>query len=337
MKEEILRLLREADGFVSGQQLCEKLAVSRTAVWKAIGQLKNDGYEIEAVTNKGYRLLAVSSSDTLSRATIESRLHTAWAGRTLICKDTTGSTNDDAQTLADKGYAHGTLVVAGSQTAGKGRRGRSWISPEDVNVYMSILLRPAMPASCAPMCTLVMALAVYEAMQEMEIPDNVSFGIKWPNDIVVSTDGSTYRKICGILTQMRMEDTEIRDVIIGTGININMTEIPEEIQSSASSLKLALGRRINRAALTASCWNHFEEDYEKFASAGSLAPLAGEYEKALVNVGRKVRVLDPKGEFTGTAGGITDTGELIVRPDGSDNDVYIGTGEISVRGVMGYV
>ncbi len=337
MKEEILRLLKETDGFVSGQQLCEKLDVSRTAVWKAIGQLKNDGYEIEAVTNKGYRLLAVRESDVLSRAAIESMLHTEWAGRTLICRETTGSTNDDVQLLADKGYAHGTLVVAGSQTAGKGRRGRSWISPEDVNVYMSILLRPDMPASCAPMCTLVMALAVYEALQELERPDNVSFGIKWPNDIVVSTDGKTYRKICGILTQMRMEDTEIRDVIIGTGININMTEIPEEIRKSASSLKLALGRRINRTALTASCWNHFEEDYGVFAAGRNLEPLARDYEKALVNVGRKVRVLDPGGEFTGTARGITATGELIVRPDGSDKDVYIGTGEISVRGVMGYV
>ena len=337
MKDKILLALREAGDYVSGQQLCEMLGVSRTAVWKAIQQLKKDGYEIEAVTNKGYRLIDASESDILSSAEIERLLTTRWAARPCIYKPQTGSTNDDILLLSAQGSPQGTLVAAGAQTAGKGRRGRTWISPVDVNVYMSILLRPSMRPDRAPMCTLVMALALYDALQELEKPVNVRFGIKWPNDLVVTTDGITWKKIAGILTEMRMEDNEIRDVVIGIGININMTEFPEEIQDTATSLKIALEHHVQRAALVAACWNHFEERYEAFAAAQSLAPLKASYEHALVNVSRKVRVLDPKGEYAGTARGITDSGELLVEREDNGFTVEVGTGEISVRGVMGYI
>ena len=134
-KQEILRRLSERDGFVSGQELCEMLGVSRTAVWKNINKLKEDGYPIEAVTNKGYRLLSVEEADILDREQISARLTTQWAGRPLIYKEETGSTNDDIFVLAAEGYPHGTLVVASRQSAGKGRRGRTWLSPKDGNVY----------------------------------------------------------------------------------------------------------------------------------------------------------------------------------------------------------
>ena len=340
-KQLILKELRSSDGYVSGQQLCEALGISRTAVWKIIGKLKEEGYPIEAVTNKGYRLLCVEEQDLFNREEVENRLQTRWAGHPLLYSEETGSTNNDIFALADRGFPQGTLALTGTQTAGKGRRGRLWISPPNVNIYMSILLKPDLRPDCAPMLTLVMALAVFEACKALytspEEARKCRFGIKWPNDIVVSADGGPFMKICGILTEMRMEEKEIRDIVIGTGINANQTEFPEEIRETAGSLAMALGHEVNRAELTAEVWRFFEADFEAFCEVQSLEPLRTKYEAALVNRGRKVRVLDPQKPFEGTAMGITPTGELVVRPEDGSPDREVGSGEVSVRGVMGYV
>ena len=166
-KKEILKRLTETEGYVSGQELCRMLQVSRTAVWKIIQKLKEEGYPIEAVTNKGYRLLSMEETDIFNREQIVGKLSTSWAGRPLIFKEETGSTNDDVFALAAEGYPHGTLVVAARQTAGKGRRGRTWISPEDGNIYMSILLKPDLRPEITPMLTVVMALSVYQAAEKL--------------------------------------------------------------------------------------------------------------------------------------------------------------------------
>ena len=359
-KQQILRKLKESQEYLSGQQLSEALGVSRTAVWKIIGKLKQEGYPIEAVTNKGYRLLSVEDRDIFNKEEVENRLRTRWAEHPLLYSEETGSTNNGIFALSDQGCPHGTLALTGTQTAGKGRRGRLWISPPDVNIYMSILLRPDLRPESAPMLTLVMALAVYEACEELyasgkeydtretaqeadraqkagDGSPSLRFGIKWPNDIVVSADGGPYRKICGILTEMRMEEKEIRDIVIGTGINANQTEFPEEIRETAGSLALALGHAVNRAELTAETWRFFEADFEAFCETQSLEPLRDKYEAALVNRGRKVRVLDPQEPYEGTAMGITAGGELIVRPQDGSADREVSSGEVSVRGVMGYV
>lgn len=362
-----MQKLRETDSYLSGQELSEALGISRTAVWKIVGKLKQEGYPIEAVTNKGYRLLSVEGRDLFNQEELDRAMHTAWAGKPLIYKEETGSTNTDLFKLSEEGASQGTIEVTSKQTAGKGRRGRTWISPPDVNVYMSILLKPAIRPDTAPMLTLVMAMAVYEACEELygdaktganqgvdrkseqnaaggpaqeealEPDDALRFGIKWPNDIVVSAEGGPYRKICGILTEMRLEEMEIRDIVIGIGLNVNQTEFPEEIRETAGSLRLALGEVVNRAELTAAVWKHFEEDYAIFVKEQSLEPLRERYEKGLVNRGRKVRVLDPVAPFEGTAMGINSQGELVVRPEDGSADRTVGTGEVSVRGVMGYV
>ncbi len=324
--------------------------------------------------------------------TISGRLTTAWAGRPLVFLESTGSTNSDVTALADQDYPQGTLVVSSQQNAGKGRRGRTWISPPDVNIYMSILLRPSMPADKVSMTTLVMALAVQQAL-EKRFPMaqyGCRFGIKWPNDIVVLSEtpqdqpggeketkeaAVSAGKICGILTETRLNGTRIRDVVVGIGINVNMSQIPEEIRASATSLRSALfeencgfgaGERdedargipelgrgknedardvpeLDRAQITADVWNEFEGLYEAFARAESLQPLKEKYEAALVNTGRRVRVLDPKDPYEGTALGITDGGELIVVRDADpmsgvgERMCHVGTGEISVRGIEGYI
>ena len=346
-KQQILKIMRESEDHVSGQLLSEKLSVSRTAVWKAITKLREEGYPIEAVTNKGYRLLSMKETDILNAEEIRERLRTRWAGQTLFFFEKTGSTNDEIFRLSDEGKPSGTLAVAAEQTDGKGRRGRTWVSVPDANIYMSILLRPSVSPEKAPMVTLVMALAVCKAAREM-YGESCRIGIKWPNDIVAGKKGDgpggffssgeeSYKKICGILTQMRMEEREIRDVVIGTGVNVNQTVFPAEIGETASSLYRESGIFGSRAELTALIWKHFEPIYEAFAAAGSLEPLREEYEEMLVNRGRGVRVLDARDPFDGIAEGITDDGELLVRRKETGELCCVRAGEVSVRGVNGYV
>ena len=155
-------MLRESEGYLSGQQLCEQLGVSRTAVWKTIGQLKEEGYQIQAVRNKGYRL--VQGADVITRAELVSSLDSAWAGSNLVYYDRTDSTNTRARQLAEQGAPHGTLVVADSQTAGKGRRGRHWEAPDGTGIWMTLILRPELEPQRASMLTLVTALAVADAI-----------------------------------------------------------------------------------------------------------------------------------------------------------------------------
>lgn len=327
MKSEILKLLKEAEGYISGQELCERFGVSRTAVWKVINQLKEEGYEIEAVRNKGYILTGVG--DVLLAEELESAIHTKWAGHPVICFGETDSTNIQARRLADEEHApHGTLVTAEQQNGGKGRRGRTWESPSGVGIWMSLLLRPEIHAVSASMLTLVAALAAKKGIFEAT---GIQSEIKWPNDLVLNK-----KKICGILTEMSTELMEIQYVVIGTGINVNIKEFPEEIKETATSLFLETGKTHNRSRIIAEIMKAFEEYYEIFAETEDMSGLMEQYNKSLVNLGREVCVLAPSGEFRGICEGIDDQGSLIVRrEDGTVSHVV--SGEVSVRGIYGYV
>ncbi len=326
-KEEILKKLRETKDFVSGQELCEQYGVSRTAIWKVIKQLEKEGYLIEAQNNRGYRLAEDQNSDILSQVEIESCMDTKWVGTTVAFRKQTGSTNIDAKALAETDAPSGALAVADSQTAGRGRCGHGWVAPDGKDIYMSLMLRPDCRPEKASALTLVMALAVLEAVREV-IPDGV--GIKWPNDIVVNK-----KKVCGILTEMSAELDGIHYVVIGVGINVNRTEFADEIKEHATSLFAETGRITKRSKLIASVMHYFEEYYEQFQATWDLSKLAEHYNLFLVNRGREVRVLDPKGEYNGIAQGINEKGELIVERAGKCELVY--AGEVSVRGLYGYV
>lgn len=326
MKSEILRLLKENDAYISGQQLCEHFHVSRTAVWKVIEQLKKEGYQIEAVRNKGYRL--IDSPDVMSRAEIESLMNTTWAGKKVVYYDETDSTNNQAKAYGEKGEAHGTLFVADMQAAGKGRRGRVWVSPAGSSIYMTILLHPDVLPTKAPQLTLVMAMAVAEGIRKVT---GLETKIKWPNDVIVNG-----RKVCGILTEMSTEIDYINYVVIGDGINVNQETFPEEIRDTATSLKIETGSSVRRSVLIATIMECFEQFYEVFMTTEDLSGLQERYNAMLVNLGREVRVLEPGNEYEAHALGINRTGELIVRtPDGQEKEIY--AGEVSVRGVYGYV
>lgn len=326
MKEEILRLLRSADGYISGQELCNRFGVSRTAVWKAINQLKEAGYEIEAQQNKGYKLMA--APDLMTEAEIKSLMHTEWVAKEVLYFDTIDSTNTKAQELAEKGYPSGTLVVADKQESGKGRRGRSWVSPSGTGIFMTLMIKPDINPNNASMLTLVAALAVAKAITSVTGEKAM---IKWPNDIVVNS-----KKVCGILTEMNAQFDYINHIVVGIGINVHNESFPEEISQMASSLMIeAGGKRFHRAQIIAETMSYFEQYYDTFLKTQDLSALVREYDELLVNRNKSVRVLDPKEPFDGKAMGITPKGELIV--DTWESRKLVSSGEVSVRGIYGYV
>ena len=328
MKQKILRMLREAEAYVSGQELCDRFGVSRTAVWKVINGLKDEGYEIISVPRRGYYLKSVP--DILSESEIASCMRTKWLGRQVVYFEETDSTNTQAKRLAEEGAESGTLVVADMQTAGKGRRGRSWQQSSGTMISMTFILKPEFPPDEASMLTLVAAHSVAKAIEE---ETGLTASIKWPNDIIING-----KKIVGILTEMSLsvEQDCIHYVVVGIGINVNLTEIPEEIRETATSLSLETGRSIGRSKLIARVMEYFEKDYEQFLETGDLSGILDSYNAHLISMDREVRILDPKGEYTGISRGMNRVGELLVeREDGSTVNVY--AGEVSVRGLYGYV
>lgn len=325
MKAEILRMLRETEGYVSGQELCNKFGVSRTAVWKAVNQLKEAGYEIEAAQNKGYHLLSVP--DVMDQVELESIRATEWAGCEIHYFDSIDSTNTKAKELAEEGHPAGTLVVADQQVSGKGRRGRVWESPHGTGIFMTLLLKPDINPNNASMLTLVAAMATAGAISRVT-GENAQ--IKWPNDIVI--DG---KKICGILTEMSAQFDYINHIVIGIGINVHNEEFPEEIRETAGSLLLSCGKRFHRADLIEAFLEEFEKYYAVYLETEDMEGLYKEYNLMLVNMGRQVKVLDPKEPFEGKAMGITKKGELIV--DTWESRKLVSSGEVSVRGIYGYV
>lgn len=258
------------------------------------------------------------------------------------------STNVQAVKEAEDGAQSGTIIVADKQTAGRGRRGRVWESPAAKNLYFSLMLKPDFAPDKASMLTLVMALAVVRGVEKVmadasgggqAAPIGTETGmfhipapqIKWPNDIVLNG-----KKVCGILTEMSVKQGAIAHVIIGVGINVHKQQFAQEFVDKATSLEAECGQRLSRRTLMEDIMDAFEEYYALFRKREDLAELRELYNRKLVNRNREVRVLDPKGEFTGIATGINDAGELCVElPDGSTTEVY--AGEVSVRGICGYV
>lgn len=328
MRERILKMLREQEDYVSGQALCQYFGVSRTAVWKHIQALKNEGYAIDSVSNRGYKLL--KEPDLVTAAQIKPRLRTQWAAHNLVYYKETDSTNIRAKALGAEGAAHGTLVVSEQQNAGRGRRGKSWVSPPGESVYMTLLLKPDIAIPNASMLTLVAAMAIARAVQTA-LDDREACKIKWPNDIIVGG-----KKICGILTEMSTEEDYINSIVIGMGINVNTASFAPEVAEVATSLRLETGRRFCRAQVIADAMAAFEAYYDVFIQTQDLSGLLEEYNHMLINCGRQVRVVGSDGEWLAVAEGITKSGALVVM-DGQGNRREIIAGEVSVRGVLGYV
>lgn len=256
-----------------------------------------------------------------------SLLATKWLGRKLCYEQEVDSTNVRAKTLAGQGAESGTLCMAEVQTAGRGRRGRSWQTDAGESVAMSFLYFPSLAPEQASMIAPAVGYGTAAGLRSLGLDARV----KWPNDVIAGK-----KKLCGILAEMQADVSGIRYVVVGIGINVNQRTIPAELSDRATSLLLETGRTWRREEVTAAVLGQIETALEALEAAGSLEPFREDYERLLVNCGRQVRIEGVQNSFVGKALGICKTGELLVeRTDGSVEAV--GAGEVSVRGLYGYV
>lgn len=303
----ILRLFREEGGFVSGEYFSRELGVSRTAVWKHISALRDLGYVIEAVPSRGYRL--VSSPELYDSQEISAGLETVRIGCRLDFLKQTPSTNADAFRVAEAGAVEGTVVIAEAQSGGKGRRGRVWASPPGVNLYCSVVLRPLIMPHEAPQLTFLSAVAVARAI---ELTTGLCPEIKWPNDVLIGG-----KKIAGLLNEMSAETDGINFIVLGIGINLNMTleQFPDDLRHPATSLLLESGRPVDRARFASTMLNELDKLYADFLLHG-FAPVREEWQKRCNANGRRVLVSDAGAErISGIFAGIDGDGALLLRSD----------------------
>ncbi len=303
-REAILELFHSrGQDFVSGAELSAVLGVSRTAVWKQIGALRELGYTIEAVPSRGYRLLA--TPDTLIAAELQAGLETRLIGREMVFLASTDSTNLRAAELAEQGAAEGTVVIAEEQTRGKGRLGRNWASPAGVNLYLSVLLRPPILPWDAPQLTFLSAVAVARAIAE---EPGMQPEVKWPNDVLLGG-----RKVAGLLNEMRAETEGIHHVILGIGVNLNMTaeQFPAELRYPATSLRLESGHPIARRDFARRLLQHLDLLYSEYLTTG-FEPLRRAWEGFFRLVGREVEVDCQQRVVRGRVTGIDDDGALLL-------------------------
>lgn len=328
-REAVLSLLRGEEGFLSGQELSRRLGLSRAAVWKAVDALRAEGYEIEARTGLGYRL--ASAPDVLTEAEIRSFLgETAVVGRELRCFQELDSTNTYLKAQADA--PDGTVAVADSQTAGRGRMDRSFQSPRGQGIYLSVLLRPALPPDRLPPVTALAGVAVCAAVERV---CGVRPGLKWPNDPVLGG-----KKLCGILTELSLEAEtgRVQSLVLGIGINVGQRpeDFSPEVREMATSLLQVLGKPVSRPRLAAALLEELDRAYAALL-AGDLSEYLAAYRRRCVNLGKTVRLIPFGGGERETAQAVDIDGEfsLVVRgTDGRERTVR--SGEVSVRGLWGY-
>ncbi len=321
MKEKILHILKEAQGYVSGEALSRMLSVSRSAVWKSINALRKDGYVIDSVTNKGYCLQI--SPDILSASEVCSGLATKQIGKKLLFFSQVDSTNEELKRQARAGAENGLVCTAEQQTAGKGRLGRSWVSPPGTGIFASVLLRPDIPPTEVPGITLAAGLAVCRAVQ---IVTGCQAKIKWPNDVLIDS-----KKLCGILTEMAAEADRVDFVIVGIGINANTACFPEEIAHKATSILLETERRIDRRTLLREVLKQLEIYIDEFLT-DATGSIVKEYKTECATLGRQVQVLRGKKTLEGTAVDITDTGALIIQQQNGAR-IAVSAGDTTVQGL----
>ena len=320
-KEKLLALFEADKGkFFSGEELAARLAVSRTAVWKAVNSLRKEGYEIQAVRNKGYSLSV--STDILSIQGVEKYLNPEHSYIELEILPDIGSTNDYLREKAAQGKGEGYAVVAGAQTRGKGRTGRSFYSPADTGIYLSLLLRPkdCGPAQAVKFTTMA-AVAACEAIEKVS---HRSPQIKWVNDIYI--DG---KKVSGILTEasVSLENGSLEYVLLGIGINVYPPEkgFPQELRETAGSV-FQERKSDGKNQLTAGFLNRLMDIYTK----EEIGEYAEEYRKRSMVLGKRIQILTPEGEKGARALEIDKDCRLLVEYEDGNREL-LRAGEIRIR------
>lgn len=314
-KDKILNLLRiSRSGFLSGEELARKCGISRTMVWKHIKSLEHEGFGIEAVPSQGYRI--TSEPDILRKSDLLQGLKTRIIGRELHLFPEVSSTNTLAMELASNASPEGTVVIAETQTGGKGRLGRKWISPKG-NLYLSVILRPDIPMYKAPLITLMGAVAVASAIRAT---CEVQAAIKWPNDIYIAG-----KKISGLLTEMSAEQDRIKHIVLGIGADVNMglDALPAEVRAATTTLAAETGKRVDRTLLLRRLFRELEHWYEAFLR--NDAEVLGAWNALNMTIGNRVSVIGLDGTLEGRAQGIDSDGRLIISlDDGSLRQVAAG-------------
>jgi BirA family biotin operon repressor/biotin-[acetyl-CoA-carboxylase] ligase len=304
----ILTVLREAgDGAVSGEELAQRLGVSRAAVWAHIEELRALGYDISASPHQGYRLLG--TPDLLHADDLLSRLAPgAGIGRDIRVFRETTSTSDVAEKLARDGAAEGVVVIAESQTAGRGRLGRRWVSPAGKGLWLSVLLRPPFRPQQTTQLTIAAAVAVARAVHTQTglLPE-----VKWPNDLLLGG-----RKFGGILTELSGEQDRVRHAVLGIGVDVNVvaSDLPVEVRRIATSLRIALGRPVPRAELAVALLRELEADYRRLL-AGRFEEIADEWERLCTTIGRDLEVEIGGRRVRGRAESLDTDGALLLRTE----------------------
>jgi BirA family biotin operon repressor/biotin-[acetyl-CoA-carboxylase] ligase len=302
MQEKILEFLKRKDGYVSGDTISQRLGISRQALWKHIQELKGLGYDIVAVPHLGYKL--ESRPDRLFDFEITHGLNTKIFGKKILYFDSLSSTMDMAMQMGMKGLPEGTLVLAESQTKGRGRLGRSWFSPKHKGIYLSLILRPKILPAQASMLTLLSAVSICEAIKEIA---RLDAQIKWPNDILIN-----HKKLGGILTELNAETDEINFVIIGIGLNVNNDK--KTLISGATSLKEQKKENINRLTLLQEVLRKIEGNYLLLKNKGA-SPIIEKWREHNISLGKRVRVFSHKEHIEGEAIDIDSDGGLLIRKD----------------------
>ena len=331
-RETVLALLRSGEGaFLSGEELSRRLGLSRAAVWKAVEALRREGYGIEARTGLGYRLATVP--DAMTEAEIRSFLgETAVVGRELRCFAELDSTNVYAKKIALSGAADGTVVTADFQTAGRGRMDRSFQSPRGKGVDLTALLRPGLTPDRLLPVTALAGVTVCDAVEEL---CGVRPGLKWPNDPILGG-----KKLCGILTELSVEGEtgRVQYLVLGIGVNVlhRAEDFSPEVAEMATSLFMALGHPVSRPALAAAVIRALDRLYADL-TAGRLARYLDDYRRNCVNLGKTVQLVSPDGtRETAEVLDVDRDFSLVVRTE-TGEEKTVRSGEVSVRGMYGYV
>lgn len=312
MNEKILALLRDKTAYVSGEEISRRLGITRSAIWKHIQELRQQGYEILAVPHRGYEL--VSTPDKLLAEEISFGLNTKIIGKQIMHYDMVSSTMDAAMEWGIKGAAEGSLICAEGQYKGRGRLGREWVSAKQKGIYLSLILRPNITPLASPQLTLLSAVAVCGAIRTMT---RLDCRIKWPNDLLIDN-----KKVGGILTEMNAETDRVKFIVIGIGINVNTPA--STLPPKATSLKEQRGEQVSRLDLTRKILQALETEYVLFQQKG-FAAVIEKWKKLSTTLGHRVKIVFGNEHIEGEALDIDEDGGLLVRRDsGFTEKVLVG-------------
>ncbi|GGM22993.1 bifunctional ligase/repressor BirA [Paraliobacillus quinghaiensis] len=303
-REKLIDLLstHETD-FISGQLISDQLNISRTAVWKQMKNLEKDGYAIEAVPNKGYRI--ITQPTKISENTVHWGLKTEWLGKDIVHYTTLPSTQTKANQLAQEGCSHGTVVIADKQETGRGRMNRKWYSNNDAGIWLSIVLRPKVVPNQAPQFTLLVAIAIAELIEEeLELTPS----LKWPNDVLIN-----HKKVAGILTEMQGEQDQINYMVVGIGLNVNHQQdmFESEIQQLASSFKIEAGKTFSKIELIQSLLQRLEQAYQDYFING-FSSVKNKWERYGYLINQEVTYTNANQKKQGIIKGIQSDGALLI-------------------------